>query len=321
LKNKVSLQINLAPGDYLHARYLLVHQLETLAGQVDEVILTIDTRPAKGRFSEGWETYRETLDRFLSEEITSKFNVRLIPVDYSPVTRGAVAQYFFGENDMPAKDFRGGPFYAYFFGLYTAVNSHVLHLDSDMILGGVSQGWINEALDLFEKNPALLIASPLPGPPHPQDILVGQPAAEKIAPYTYLFNGMSTRIFLIDKSKFEKNKLILRKPGLRNQVKSFIEGNPNADLPEHIFSEFMVKHNFERIDFLGTGKGLWSLHPPYRTTAFYNDLPELLRRIASGDLPEAQYGFYDMVNELCDWQEATAKIKNNRWWKRLLNAR
>ena len=315
MKTPVSLQINLAPGDYRHAKFMLPHQLKILATQVDEIILTVDTQPGKGRFAEGWNEYKELLDTFLQDEISSAYKVKIIPVDYSPAIKTKVAQYFFGTNDMPLKDFRGGPFYAYFFGLYSASNNFVFHLDSDMFLGGSSQTWIKEAADFFASDPSCFIVSPLPGPPHPDNILKDQQVINKIAPYTWELKGMSTRIFLIDRDKFKNDKLVVSKPSARNQIKAVIQGNSNADLPEHLISGFMLKHHYKRLDFLGTGTGLWSLHPPYRTTAFYAELPGLINRITVNDLPKKQQGFYDIIDEVCDWTTAKEKIKANRWWK------
>ena len=316
MKPPVSLQINLAPGDYPHAKYILPHQLKVLAAQVDEIILTVDTKPGKGRFAEGWEKYQPLLNSFLHNEIQHDFNVKIVPVDYSSTVKEKIAQYFFGTNTMPLKDFRGGPFYAYFFGLYSVKNNLVLHLDSDIFLGGGSQTWIDEATVLFKNDPSCFIVSPLPGPPHPDDILKDQHIVDKISPYTWQLSGMSTRIFLMDKDKFNINKLVLSKPSARNQIKSIVQGNSNADLPEHLISMFMNEHHLRRIDFLGTNKGLWSLHPPYRTAGFYADLPDLIKRIETNDLPQRQQGFYDIIDEVCDWTSAREKIKNNRWWKR-----
>lgn len=318
MKNKVSLQINLAPGDYPHVRYILKHQLAILSTQVDEIILTVDTRPSKGRFAEGWEENKELLNQFLSTEIESGYNIKIVPVDYTAATKQKVADYFFGKNDMPDKDFRGGPFYAYFFGIYTAVNDLVFHLDSDMFLGGENGEWVAEAARFFETDPACFVMAPLPGPPNSLDTLTAQQVVNKIAPYTWQLAGMSTRIFMIDKSRFKTDKLILTKPPIRGQVKAIIEGNANADLPEHLISAYINSHNLKRIDFLGSGKGLWSLHPPYRTKAFYDGLPQLIKRITSNDLPEKQQGFYDVIDEVCDWSAAREKIGNNRWWKRAI---
>jgi hypothetical protein len=284
---------------------------------VAEIVLNVNTQPGKGRFAQGWEKYKLLLHEFLANEITTLSKVNIIPVDYAQQTRQRVAEVFFGQKNIPMKDFRGGPFYAYFFGLHSASNNIVLHLDSDIFLGGGSQDWISEAIKILNENPSGLIVSPLPGPPHRDDILIGQHGIKKSGPYRYDFNGMTTRIFMVDKTRLEQ-KLSIAKPSLRNQLKAIIEGNPNADLPEHIISAYMAANNLKRTDFLGTGKGLWSLHPPYRTDAFYNNLPNFIQMVESGDVPATQYGFYDMVDDMCDWSEAREKLKHNRWWKRLL---
>jgi len=312
----VSLQINLAPGDYPHAKYILPHQLKVLTAQVDEIILTVDTKPGNGRFADGWEKYQSLLNSFLYDEIQQEFKVKIVPVDYSSSVIKNVSQYFFGTNTMPLKDFRGGPFYAYFFGLYSAKNNLLFHLDSDIFLGGRSQNWIEEAAALFKSDPYCFVVSPLPGPPHTDDILKDQQVINKLGAYAWQLGGMSTRLFLIDKDRLKTDKLVVSNPSARNQVKAVVQGHPNADLPEHLISAFMNKHYLKRIDFLGTGNGLWSLHPPYRTSGFYAGLPDLIKRIEINDLPESQQGFYDILDEVCDWTPARDKIKNNRWWKR-----
>jgi hypothetical protein len=76
-----------------------------------------------------------------------------------------------------------------------------------------------------------------------------------------------------------------------------------------------------RREFLGTAPGMWSLHPPYRSEDFYRRLPELVRRVEAGDMPEAQTGDHDVNASLVDWSEALAALANNRWWKRLLQRR
>lgn len=316
LNNKVSLQINLAPGDYLHAKYILLHQLKALAHLVDEIILTVDTKPSKGRFSVGWDEYKDLLYEFINKEIEPTYKVKVTPVDYSAEVKHKIAKTFFGTGHMPEKDFRGGPFYAYFFGLYTATNKMVFHLDSDIFLGGGSKTWIAEAIHFFETNPDCFLISPLPGPPHIDDILIDQDVIHKIAPYTWQLNGMSTRLFMVDKSKFEIHKLLFTKPRIRDQIKAFFEGNANASLPEHLISAYMTKNNLKRIDFLGSDPGFWSLHPPYRTKTFYEQLPTLISCIELNKLPQKQHGFYDVIDEVCDWTAAREIIKNNRWWKR-----
>jgi hypothetical protein len=313
--NKVTLQINLAPGDYPHARHILPHQLNALASQVDEILLIIDTKASKGRFAANWDQNKGLMGDFL-EEIKQIYPVKIIPVDYSLAVKQQVADYFFGGLHIPDKDYRGGPFYAYFFGLFMAKNNCVFHLDSDIFLGGSSNIWVAESVDMFQKYPECLVTSPLPGPPHPQETLLGQRIIKKISPYAYQLGGMSTRLFMMDKARFQSKKLALTKPNLRNQLKAIVQGNANAQLPEILIADYMQQNSLIRIDFLGSGQGIWSLHPPYRTDSFYRDLPELIQRIERNDLPQQQQGFYDIIDEVCDWTEAREKLKTNRWWKR-----
>lgn len=315
---KVSLQINLAPSDYQHAKYLLPHQLAILQHQVDEILLIVDTSPSQGRFGTGWHENKTNLYDFLTKEILSAYPVKIIPVDYGYDQQKQIGKFFFGRNRVPKKDFRGGPFYAYFFGLFKAQYPLVFHLDSDMFLGGGSQTWIKEAVELYQNNPDVLTLSPLPGPPHPEEKLVGQQNYKHIGHYQFEFKGMSTRIFLIDKDRLAKERLQLAKPRLKSQLKAMIEGNSNADLPEHLISNFMQRHQLKRIDFLGEGKGLWSLHPPFRNPQFYEQLPSLIRDVEENRLPAAQNGFYDVIDEVCDWEYNRQILKNNRWWQRLL---
>lgn len=313
----VSLQINLSPGDYPLARHLLAHQLKVIAGQVEEVLLVVETKPSNGRFGEGWEERCEQLYHFLQNDIASRYNVRIIPVDYSENKRKEVSAHFFLSGVIPEKDFRGGPFYAYFFGLYAATGDMVMHLDADMFLGGGSQCWIQEACQLLRNEPDCLITAPLPGPPRPDHRLIGQQVVKEISAYAYELEGVSTRIFFIDKSKFAALKMRISKPRFAARMRAVLRGNPIADLPEHLFQNLLADRGLKRIDFLGAGKGLWSLHPPYRCQKFYDALPELINKIEQFELPETQLGFYDIVDELCDWSEARKKLERNRWWKKM----
>lgn len=314
---KCSLQINLAPNDYRHAIYILPHQLKTLTPQVDEVVLTLDTHRSKGRFGANWEENLANIKQLIAGLCNQDKKILVVEVDYSPAVSIKIAKFFFGESFIPKKDYRGGPFYAYFYGLHACRSDHVLHLDSDMFLGGLSATWIQEAIALFQQNNDLLVCSPLPGPPHSDGILVGQPDAIKLGNnFSFEFNGMSTRIFMINRSIFDKHKIDLKQPSFSNILKAYYKGNPPYALPEQLLTHYMAKYHLKRIDFLGDGKGLWSLHPPYRTTGFYIRLPEIIKDIEQNNLPQKQNGFYDVIDEVCDWTEAREKLKTNRWWRK-----
>jgi len=314
----VTLQISLAPSDYRHARVLLPHQVRAWQGQVDEVLLTVDFHRSHGRFSARWEEGKEQIVP-LAESIAG---ARVELVDYSDAAMRRVSEAFFGGRRVPAKDYRGGPYYSYFFGLTAARHDHVLHVDSDMFFGGGSQTWMAEAVADMAAHPEVLFAAPLSGPPSADGRLLSQVAMpEAGATGAFRFDTMSTRLFLLDRRRFRATLGALRPRyprAWRNLVKAVLDGNPPQDFPEHLFTAAMRQRGLVRREFLGTAPGLWSLPPPYRCADFYAKLPELIRRIEAGDVPEAQRGHHDLNASMVDWSEAIAALRQNRWWKRLV---
>lgn len=314
----VTLQISLAPSDYRHAQLLLPHQLQAWRGQVAEVLLTIDFHRSSGRFSARWEEGRDRIVP-LAESMPG---ARVCLVDYGAEAMARASREFFGGRAIPAKDFRGGPYYSYFFGLAEARQPYVLHADSDMFFGGGSSTWISEAIANMEAHSEVLLAAPLPGPPTADGGLPSQQAkAEPGEKHAFRFDNMSTRLFLLDRRRFRTTIGALhprRPPALRNTLKALAERNPPADLPEHLFTDEMRSRALVRREFLGSGPGKWSLHPPYRSADFYARLPALIEAIEAGKIPEAQRGDHDLNASMVDWTEALHALAANRWWKRLL---
>ncbi|RZK39366.1 MAG: hypothetical protein EOO90_18955 [Pedobacter sp.] len=309
---KITLQISLAPSDFKHVIHLLPHQLKVLANQVDEVLLTYDTHKSKGHFSKNWEDNYNLMWDFLSNLAITNSKINLVKIDYSPKTIKEIAQSYFKHNYIPAKDWRGGPFYTYFFGLHKAKNDFVFHIDSDLFFGGLSQTWFKEAIELYEKDTEILFINPLAGPPKEDGALIGQSYFNyKNLPYHFGFDSMSTRLFLVDKTRLKEHPLLnIRTKKINELVRALYKGNPLYRLPEEIISALMVKEKIIRVDFMGQNPGLWSLHPPYRTTQFYEDLPDIINRIELNNVPSSQKGFYDIVHEFVDWTEAKVKLKS-----------
>jgi hypothetical protein len=311
----VTLQISLSPADYRHAREILPHQVRQWRDQVAEILITADFHRSAGRFSTGWEDGRDRI----ADLAKSIPGARFVSVDYGAIASARVAAEFFEGGRIPKKDFRGGPFYSYFFGLNAAAHDYVFHVDSDIFFGGGSPTWMAEALAHMETHKDVLFAAPLPGPPAPDGRLHSQSAKpEGGAQPAFRFDTMSTRLFLLSRKRFRASVggLQARLPGLREILKALVEGNSPADLPEHLFTRAMRRHGLVRREFLGDSPGMWSLHPPYRCEDFYARLPELIRRIEGGDIPEAQRGCHDINASLVDWSEAEAALRSNRWWRR-----
>ena len=310
----VSLQINLAPSDYRHSRHLLPHQLDVWAPQVDEVVLTYETRQSSGRFGSDWAASEGPMNDLLSATVARRPNVRIARVDYSPAAMASVAEVFFGRREMPAKDFRGGPFYSYFFGLHAAQYPLVLHIDADMFFGGQSKTWVQDALDVLERDPGALSLSPYPGPPPPDARTADGLAIGPALGPARVSSTLTTRVFLMSREKLvSEGPIQLRRPSTLGVLKAWLTGNPPGAVPEDLISHRMQQQGWTRVQMVGTAPGMWSLHPRYRNERFYAMLPELIRRVNAGDMPEEQRGQYDMQDALCDVSEARARDK---WWRR-----
>lgn len=306
---QATLQINVAPPDLGHAGHVLSHQLRTWAGQVDEVLFTYDTTPpARGRFGTAWEEQRPGMDALLAGLCDQYPHARIGEVDASPVAQQAVAKSFLTGDRVPAKDSRGGPMYAYFFGWHDAAHDLVLHSDSDLLYGGGSPTWLAEASRVLDQHEDVLFAGPLPGPPRPDGTLLGQPGARPFGtmPYAFAFPTVSSRVFLFDRTRAiaRLGPLPLRPPVLRrSRIKARINGHPPFAMPEQMFSRALQERHAHRVDLLGTGPGMWSLHPAARSPNFYAALPELVARVERGDMPDAQRGVYDVSDALVDWSD------------------
>jgi hypothetical protein len=312
----VTLQISLAPSDHRLAREILPHQIRIWRGQVAEILLTIDLHRSAGRFADDWEAGR---DKILAVARNVE-GARIVEVDYAAPAAAAVGREFFGGRTVPDKDHRGGPYYAYFFGLHVATHRHILHCDADMMFGGGSQTWLAEACALLEKEKDVLVTAPLPGPPAPNGKLIELPGTRLPgANPAYAFNEMSSRAFLLDRDRF-KTRIGALRPSLappRGLVLALLDGNVPRELPERLITRAMNRHGLRRVDFLGEDPGMWSLHPPYRCDDFYQKLPALIHLVETGAMPAAQLGFHDVGDSLVDWREARAQMARRRWWRRL----
>lgn len=317
-----TLQINLAPSDWRLAFEILPHQLRQWKNQFQEILLVLDGHRSRGRFAENWDSGREKIVSLLEQIVHSTPHARWIWVDYSNKTQYLISQEFFNKGICPRKDWRGGPFYAYFFGLFQAQNEWVFHCDSDILFGGGSPTWLNEAISLMQAHPCVAFCSPLPGPPGTPRKLRTQPDVKvwDDTDHAFEFSGMSTRLFLTRKSILQrlKSALIPHRPDLRSSLKAFLKGNPPAELPEILISQAMRSLGLIRVDFLGSSPGMWSLHPPFRSDAFYKHLPDIIKRVESGDIPEDQCGDYDLNDSMIDWSSAREQLASKSWRKKIL---
>lgn len=326
----VTLQVNVAPSDLPFASVTLRHHLRQWRRQVVRVIYTLDLRKSAGPRGDGFEERRPGMIRLLDDLARHEDGACVSEVDYSEPAVRRVASMFFGGAAPPTKDCFGAPFYAYFFGLAMVPTRYVLHMDCDILFGGGSSTWLSEALELIASRPDVLFVCPLAGPPTadahiPRRVLRAQqrtqalgskPLLERQAPRTYRLRHVSSRVFLADLVHLQEIG-----PLTTLDAPPWIYGaDPNAIpvLPaETVLSEAMRDQNRARLDFLGTGDGMWFLHPGQRGEAFAANLPNLIAAIESGEIPASQRGSYELADE---WLSAVGPMRFERPKPRLRDA-
>jgi hypothetical protein len=322
----IAAQMSTYALDVRHVEHLLPHQIRTLGPMVDRFVVTIDTHQSRsGRYRvDNFDENLQKLRRLVADARKDYAALEVFDVDYSEATRRAVARYFFNEDTIPIKAWDGGPFYAYFFGLYVANAQYVMHLDGDMFFGGGSRTWIQEAIACMEQQPDVLIVSPFPGPPLADGTILGHKDAERLDPtetlpdMTYRHRHVSTRDFMIDLNRLKSRLGALPRipPSPAQRLKATLLGNPpQVREAEVLLSRTLQQSGLCRIGLLGKSPGFWSLHPPYRSEEFYRRLPELIRAVETGNVPDEQRGHFDLNDSMIDWTQARAA---NNWRRRYL---
>lgn len=333
-----ALQINMYPFDLKHVVHCLPHQLRVFENQVERIHLTVDGRAASaGRYkSDHFDLASKELYRFLKSMQAQHPKLEVDIVDYGTQARELVSSVFFRNSAVafPEKAFDGGPYHVYFWGIAQANARYVLHMDSDMMFGGGSQTWVSEAIDLFAAQPRAVFVAPLGGPPrhdrqvetHSAEVMPGlrfkpKPIWIVDQPITVEHRTVSTRIFMIDMQRFAATpgSLMVERPNLKRRIRSLAFNHDPASMPaEEVLSHALINHDLTRLDFLGRGDGLYSLHPVYRSAEFYENLPNLIARIESGDIPDSQRGHYDITDAMQDWTSARAARTPFKRYKKAL---
>ena len=264
------------------------------------------------------------LRRLLDQVCQADPGIRSRDVDYSAGAKADTAELFLGGLAVPAKDWLGAPFYAYLDGLRAAAacdggrmgTRYVLHMDSDMLYGGLAQGWVAEAVRLMQQRPEVLACTPLPGPPTADGSLRSQTLTPDPSGGFHC-SHLSTRVFLVD-----MERLLALAPlplvGLTGGRRTLaaLEGHAPYQPLEATLTQAMADGHLLRVDFLGATPGMWSLHPPYRTPLFYARLPEIIRQVESGEVPEGQRGDHDLNASMLDWGSA----RRPRWRRLMTHA-
>jgi hypothetical protein len=306
----VTLQVNVAPSDLLHADATLRHQLRQWGTQVAQVIYTLDLRKSAGPRGEHFEAHKPRIERLLADIAGSDTGRRVIEVDYHKDAVRRIGDMFFGGKPPPAKDCFGAPFYGYFYGLAMVDTRYVLHMDCDMLFGGGSGTWMRDAIELLSSRPEVLFISPLAGPPTADarisrnvrraqkrtQMFGSTPVLESRDPRTYRLRHVSSRVFLADLDRLRELApfAIMRAP-------AWTYGSDLATTPflpaETVLSRALHDRGCLRLDYLGAAPGMWFVHPSQRGAAFVENLPNVIAGVESGAVPDNQRGHFNLTDE------------------------
>ena len=313
----VSMQITLTPYDLAEARLLLPHQIQVWGNQVDDILVLVDLPPWRPRDSVTVQAQQE-LAGFLDQQRALHPHLEWKPMDYSREAVARVQETFYGGHRVPMHDYRNRPIYGYLHLLLATHHDLVFHIDGDMMFGGGSQTWMAEALDQLTRRPDLLACNPLPGPPRADGKLLSQrvsPTPELGAPYMYRFPTLSYRVFLLDRRVMAERLAPLRTewPSPLRSVTSVLRTRrrPHA-LLEQVIAHAMRRQGQWRLDFLGVGPGMWSLHPRIRGPRFKRALPELLRLVEAEEVHPRQRGEYDLTEVMLRMAESGGRVPARR---------
>ncbi|MGE3725593.1 MAG: hypothetical protein AB7I41_08590 [Candidatus Sericytochromatia bacterium] len=327
----ITLQISLTPWDLPQACLVLPHQLQFWSAYCAESLVLWDLDPGpKIQTEQGqiqWQRCLELLPAFQQALQTDWPNLIQMNFDLrSPNAQTelqALGQQFFSNPGvselsaqcaqsaqvpaLPRKDFRGGPFAAYFIGLQAAQQDLVLHLDGDMLFGGSAPTWIEAALDCLANHPDCLCVAPPGGPPANvlADTLANMSAQAGIE-FQQKQIIFTTRCFLIRRSElYQALPFALRLPER--------EGDPGwyppfAELVEVILTRFMQSQNRYRMDYSPEANSIWSLHPPTPFDPRYLPLlPTILKQMQRPHWPAAQWGVCDLLPSSLAWLSSQSK--------------
>lgn len=306
--NRVCLQINLSPFDRPMAKALLPLQINTFGSSISKIFLTYDRNPRKirGRWAKEGEKFLKELQNFQEND----HRIEILDVDYNQKAKTEIYEFFSQGRKIPIYDFRGAPIYPYLYGLFHASAEYVLHLDSDMFLGGSGKQWIEDSIDLFERIPNIFALNPLPGPPHPQKKLIkNNPAIRTdIGERYYSYDTLSTRLFFSRKADWRGFLSKPTIPSLPRILYALWKGYPPFLPLEELISKNMKKRGLIRIDF-SRDPYFFTLHPLHRSEQFLQDILKIWEKVQEGPYPQDQLGYYNFTESFWDWGK---KIKTKK---------
>jgi len=318
LADGLTLQINVAAVDVPYAKHIVPALARSHRAACREILLTVDgTKPPKTKqtdpatrcpepqFSRDVEALKALGDSLVRDGTIDRV-VQLTPGDpwLDDVTRK-----YSGRWIPESHDYGGRPITGYWAGVEAAKTRYVIHYDGDMFLHqDPGFDWAAHAIPFLEAQPDAVSATPRLTAPYASRIPYGDSASchegVALAPVEGGWKQFffSTRVFVIDRRKFERYLPLARGRILAEQlaVKWLRRGFPRS--AEKMYWTTVGGAGGYRL-VLSTEKA-WVLHPPWKPEWYAGLVPAIIECVANSRIPDQQLGKTELQTEV--WRSFVA---------------
>ncbi len=292
----VSFTVNVCNADAPFLDKTLRHMLRALNFPFQERLLAYDPGCQEGKYAERMQGSRaqmeDLLDGFLRDGIVDR--VDIIPWNEGEQRR--ILSRHFGHAAVDLKDFSGAPIYQYLWALDRCSGDAVFHADSDMLFYSASpRSWIFDALELFQREAGVVMATPHGGPPQARNWLertLNISLERKPRTPWHVADSVSTRYFLMHRGRFE-------------HVLPLQQGKPGEPLENTLTHTFRLR-GLERWSM--NGYAHWAIHPWKHDENFIRYQDDLIWAVEHDIYPFRRSGYrWDMRTEgpyMAEWLAA-----------------
>ncbi|BAY17293.1 hypothetical protein NIES21_31290 [Anabaenopsis circularis NIES-21] len=273
-KPKVSFTVNACVVDTPFIDKILRSMMRSLDYPFCERLVALDPGKPSGKYLERQTGQIDELRTKLEQLRTEGVINRVDEIPWDENSQKSVLKKYFGREDIDVKDFDGAPIYQYLFALQQCTADYILHVDSDVLFcqDAARKSWIDEGIEMLQANPSVVIATCEGGPPQAQNFiekLIGRPLKSKQQQLWNKARNVSTRYFLLDRQRLEKNVLPL------------VQKDTGEPLENSFTHTFKVK-GFERWSM---STGTWAIHPVEHGDNFIQHLDDLIWAVENNVYP------------------------------------
>lgn len=282
----VSFTVNACNSDAPFLEQTLRHMFRALNFAFCEKRVAYDPGRQEGKYAERIQGSQNAVEAILKRLLDEKVIDCVDAIPWNESEQNRILQHYFGRADIDLKDFSGAPIYQYLYALDLCSGDYIFHVDSDMLFyRSDTQSWIDEGLDLLQREPQVVVATPQGGPPQARnwfERLTRRSFERKPKTAWHPASFTSTRYFLMDKAKF-------------HACLPLQQARPGEPL-ENSLSHTFTKKGYQRWSM--NGYRHWAIHPWKHDANYVRYLEDLIWAVEHGVYPFNRTGFqWDMRTE------------------------